>query len=56
MVQSVGTAKQNGQQQFLTYSKDRLIDRTKTNDEPLGRNKVVLSTPNRRPKASKENL
>ena len=51
--ETVRTSKQIAQQQFQTYSSDRLIDRTKTIDEPFKRNKLPPFTTERRPKASK---
>ena len=53
VIETVRTAKQLGQQQFYAYSKDRVIDRTKTIDDPLRRKKLTLFTTDRRLQASK---
>jgi len=53
VIETVRTAKQIGQEQFQAYSKDCLIDRTKTIDEPIKRNKLPLFGTDRRPKAPK---
>jgi len=53
VMEIVRTAKQIEQQQFQAYSNDRLINRTKTIDEPFKRNKLPLFTAERRPKTSR---
>ena len=53
VIETVRTAKLIGQEQFGAYSLDCLIDRTKTTDKPIKRNKLPLFGTERKPRAPK---
>ena len=53
VIETVRTAKLIGQEQFQAYSMDCLIDRTKTIDEPIKRNKLPLFGTERKPRSPK---
>ena len=55
VIETVRNAKQIGQYQFEAFSKECIVDRTKTIEEAIHRNKLPLFATNRGPKIPKGN-
>ena len=53
VIETALTVKQIGQEQFEAYTNHCLINRTRTVDKPMKRNKLPLFSMHRRPKAPK---